>query len=214
MKKIIFIILFALMSMSLNAQTNISNTDTVINLKEVTVYAKQGLFILKSNNRKGSVHVSVKGKTYLVTRVDIDKNSKYNIDALGFFFNYQWQGIDGEGFYIKPLILTSENGRPGSEYLESQKLYFVSKKINKEMYIDLSRSKVLIENANSFFVGIEFVATDEKSKFEDFNITLVPLKKSLNTSFIKGSCPKCKYSPLNLDKKNGLSLKYNIYYKR
>lgn len=206
--------LFALMSMSLNAQTNISNTDTIINLKEVTVYAKQGFSILKSNNRKGSVHVSVKGKTYLVTKVDIDKSSKYNIDALELFFNYQWQDIDGEGFYIKPLILTSVNGRPDSEYLKSQKLYFVSKDINKVIYIDLSQSKILIENANSFFIGIEFVMTDRKSKFEDFNITLVPLKGSLNTSFIKGTCPKCKYSPLNLDKKNGLSLKYNIYYNR
>ncbi|WP_423127890.1 hypothetical protein [Gaoshiqia sp. Z1-71] len=214
MKKFTVLILCTLLSIELNAQEDIScYDDTIINLQEVSVYAKQGLSIMKSNNTKGNIHVRGKGETSLVTRIDVDKNTTYNIDGLEFFFNYQWQGFEGEGFYIKPLILSSENGKPNSECLNSQILYFVSKEINEVIHIDLSDFNIQINGTNSFFIGIEFVDAVGKSRFEDFNVTMAPLKKALNTSFIKGSCPKCNYSPFDLDEKNGLSLKYNLYYK-
>lgn len=149
----------------------------------------------------------------MVSRVDVDKNSKYEIKALEFFFNYQWQGFEGEGYYIRPLIFTSGIGAPNYECLNNQSLYFVSKEIDEVIHIDISNSNFRIENLTSFFVGIEFVEADGKSKYEDFNVTMVPVKNGLNTSFIKGSCTECTFSPFDLDKKNGLSLKYNILYK-
>ncbi|PVX49224.1 hypothetical protein C7377_1868 [Balneicella halophila] len=212
-KTLILVILCALFSIGLNAQENISCYDTIINLQEVSVYAKQGLSTIKSNNKKGSIHVRGKGKTSLVTKIDVDKNTSYNLDGIEFFFNYQWQGFDGEGFYIKPLILTSKNGKPDSDYLNNQILYFVSKEINEVIHIDLSELDIKINGISSFFIGIEFVDADGQSNFEDFNVTMVPIKKELNTSFIKGSCPKCTFSPFDLDEKNGLSLKYILYYK-
>ena len=185
MKKLTLITLFAFISIWINAQDNVSCFDTIINLQEVSVYSKPGLSILKSNNKNGSIHIRGKGKTSLVTRVDIDKNFKYNLDALEFFFNYQWQGFEGEGFYIRPLIFSTMNGKPNIDYLNRKAVYFVSKAINEVIHIDLSDLNIQIENANSFFIGIEFVDADGKSRYEDFNVTLAPLKKSLNTSFIK-----------------------------
>lgn len=200
-------------NIGIEAQENISCYDTVIILQEVSVYAKQGLSVIKSNNKKGNIHVRGKGKTSLVTKIDVDENTNYNLDGIEFFFNYQWQGFEGEGFYIKPLILTSDNERPSSDYLNNHVLYFVSKEINEVIHIDLSGLNIQINGVSSFFIGIEFVDADGQSKFEDFNVTMTPIKKKLNTSFIKGSCPKCTFTPFDLDEKNGLSLKYNLYYK-
>jgi hypothetical protein len=213
MNKTLILVLCTLLSIGLNAQENISCYDTIINLQEVSVYAKHGLSLIKSNNKKGNIHVRGKGKTSLVTKIDVDKNSSYNLVGIELFFNYQWQGFDGEGFYIKPLILTSKNGKPNSDYLNNQTLYFVSKEINEVIHIDLSELNIQINGVSSFFIGIEFVEADGQSKFEDFNVTMVPIKKKLKTSFIKGSCQKCTFSPFDLDEKNGLSLKYNLYYK-
>lgn len=213
MNKALILILCVFFTICLNAQENKSCYDTIINLQEVSVYAKNGLLLIQSNNKKGNIHVRGKGNTSLVTKIDVDKNTSYNLDGIEFFFNYQWHGFDGEGFYVKPLILSSKNGKPNSEYLNNQILYFVSKEINEVIHIDLSELNIEIAGVSSFFIGIEFIDADGQSRFEDFNITMVPIKKKQNTSFIKGSCPKCTFSPFDLDEKNGLSLKYNLYYK-
>ena len=213
MNKVIFLLVSIFLTLDIYAQEDTSCVDTVIVLQEVSVYAKQGLSVIKPKNCNQSIHVRGKGKTSLTTRVDVNKKTSYKLDGIEFSFNYQWQGFSGEGFYIKPLILKAENGRPTSNYMDNQTLYFVSKAINEIIHIDLSEFDIEIKDVDSFFVGIEFVDTGERSKFEDFNVTMIPVKKKLNTSFIKGSCSKCTFSSFDLDEKNGLSLKYNLYYK-
>lgn len=207
-------LIFVLFSIGVNAQKSISCSDTIINLQEVSVYATQGLSIIKSNNKKGSIHVRGKGKTSLITKIDIDKNICYDLVGVEFFFNYKWQGFENEGFYIKPLVLASENDMPSSNYLNNQTLYFVSKEINEVIHIDLLEFDIKIKGVDSFFLGIEFVDAEGQSNFEDFNVTMVPGNKKLNRSFVKGSCPECTFSPFDLDTKKGLSLKYNLYYKK
>lgn len=213
MIKIRFLVLCTLLSIGLNAQDNISAYDTIIYLKEVSVYANQGLLSMSSDNKKGDIHVRGKGKTSLITKVDVKNNRTYRLDGLEFFFNYQWQGFEGEGFYIKPLILSAENGKPDSVLLNNQMLYFVSKDINEVIHIDLSEFSIQIRGVNSFFIGMEFVDASEQSNFEDFNVTMTPVKKALSTSFVKGACPKCSFDPLDLDEKNGMSLKYKVFYR-
>ena len=100
-------------------------------------YMQSKVSVLKSNNDKESMHIRGKGKTSLVTRVNVDKKKNFKLDGIEFFFNYRWQGFSGEGFYIKPLIVKAENGRPTSNYMDNQTLYFVSKAINEIIHIDL-----------------------------------------------------------------------------
>lgn len=213
MNKVIFLLVCIFLTLEIYAQEDTSCIDTVIVLQEVSVYAKKGLSVMKPINYNQSIHVRGKGKTSLATRVDINKKTSYTIDGVEFFFNYQWQGFSGEGFYIRPLIMKAEKGKPTSNYVDMQTLYFVSKAINEIIHIDLSEFDIEIKDVDSFFIGIEFVDAGERSKFEDFNVTMIPVKKKLNTSFIKGSCSKCTFSPFDLDEKNGLALKYNLYYK-
>ena len=48
------------------AQNKTSINDTVIALQEISVYSKDGLELLQSNNKKGEIHISVKGKSSFV----------------------------------------------------------------------------------------------------------------------------------------------------
>lgn len=213
MKKHIVLFLIVIIVKQLNAQEYKECYDTIINLEEVSVYAKRNLSVIASNGKKSGIHVQGKGKTSLISRVDVDREESYDIEGIEFFFNYKWQNIEGEGFYIKPLILSSKNQKPGWEYIKDNTLYYVTKEINEIIHIDLSNLGVRIDDVESFFIGIEFVGADKKSKIEDFNVTMVPIKEQLNVSFIKGGCFDCRFSPFDLDEKNGLSLKYNLFYK-
>lgn len=195
------------------AQQDDSTRVTIFDLQEVTIYGRQGLSILSSINKKDEFHVCGKGKTSLVSGVPVDKNLSYRIYAIEFFFNYQWRGFENEGFLIRPLILRAKDGLPGITYLTDRTEYFVGKKINERIYIDLSGYGLQISDVNLFFVGIEFVDAKGHGKFEDFNVTMVDNKKQNRISFLKGMCPECKYEFLNVGAKNSVSLKYNIYYK-
>jgi hypothetical protein len=214
MKNIIITIAFIIFWEVVFSQSGTSITDTVITLQEIPVFSTRGLGLLQPYSKKEKTHISVKGKSSVVSRVMVDKNSTYKIRSLEFFFNYQWQGFKEEGFYIKPLLLESENGKPGSPLFDDKTIYFVSKEINNTIHIDLTKSDVEISKVNSFFVGFEFTEKGKNNRYEDFNITMVPLKKSLHTSFIKSSCLKCPYTTLDLDDRNGLSLEYKIFYRK
>lgn len=119
MNKIAILVLGVFSVFGLYAQNNTVSKGRVITLQEVTVYPKKGLSIIKSNNKK-KIHIKGKGNTCLVTKTDIDKKIVYKLMGIEFFFNYKWQGIDEEGFYIRPLILTSEKGKPHLDLLNSQ----------------------------------------------------------------------------------------------
>lgn len=209
--KIFFVILFISTILQVDGKEK-QTADSIVYLEGVTVSARKPMLTLKPNSRKESIHVRGKGKTALVSKVVVDQAKKYKINAVEFFFNYKWQDIEDEGFYIKPLLISAVDGKPSVEYLHSKTLYFVSKKIDKVIYIDLSKFNIQIENANAFFVGIEFVDAKGNSLYEDFNVTMLPLKKKKNYTYIKGNCSKCVFTPFDLDEKFGLSLKYTIYY--
>lgn len=213
MKNILITITIIMLYGVVCSQSRTSITDTIITLQEIPVFSTKGLGLLQPVSKKGEMHITVRGKSSFITRVTVDNNSTYKIRSLEFFFNYQWQGFKEEGFYIKPLLLESDNGKPGSPLFDDKTKYFVSKEINNTIHIDLSKFDVEISNVNSFFVGFEFTEKGGDNRFEDFNITMVPLKKSLNTSFLKGPCLNCQYTPLNLGDRNGLSLKYKIFYR-
>lgn len=195
------------------SQTN-SLSDSIIYLQEVSVYADKDYQILKAEEKKDAIHVSGKGNTLLVSKVATDKNTAYKIEGVKFFFNHKWQGVSDEGFYIKPLLLSSKEDKPDTSYIFDDSIYFIGRSINKEMYIDLSRLSIKITNADHLFVGIEFIAEKENSKFEDFNVTMLPMKNRLGYSYLKGACPNCSFSPFDLDEKSGLTLKYVIYYRK
>lgn len=189
--------------------------DTVIHLQDVSASAKRGLQILEPAAKKKNINTGIRGKSFMVSKVPVVKNAQYNIRALEFFFNYKWKNFEGEGFYIRPVILSSEQGKPGKDYFTTQHLYFVSKKIGDVIHIDMSEFDLQIKDVDSFFVGIEFVKTDGKSKLENFTVTMVPVRNSLDNSFTKNSCDDCKYSPADPRIEgisDGVSLKYKVYY--
>jgi hypothetical protein len=53
---------------------------------------------------------------------------------------------------------------------------------------------------------------NDKGEFENFNVTMVAINKRYGYSYIKGSCPNCDYTPFDLNKETGVSLKYKLYY--
>ncbi len=187
--------------------------DTIIDLDEVLVEAKGDFFVLKpERGRKMSMRGET-GKTSIVSKVNVDKDKKYNIKAIEFFFKHKKQNVGKNQFYIRPLLLAAVEGKPGTYYLNSKTVYAVSKKVRENIYIDLSKYDIEIKNVDDFFVGVEFVGKSGGDLYNDFNITMLKLKNKTGTSFIKGTCPKCVFSPLYLPDNIGLSLKYNIYYK-
>lgn len=213
MYKLIFLIFSSLLSIKLYAQSGEHKIDTIVNLQEVIIYAKKDLSIIKSANKRGVLHVGVNGKSSVVTRVDVESRTNYSLDGIEFYFNYKWKGFDNEGFYIKPLILSAEEGKPNSTYLNSQIVYFVGKEINEVIHIDLSDFNIEINGVDSFFIGIEFVESSGQTKLEDFNVTMTHDKKALGKTFTKASCQECIYTPVIIDEKFGITLKYNLYYK-
>lgn len=208
----IFLLIFFISAILQVGEKEKQTVDSIVYLEGVTVSARKPMFTLKPNSRKESIHVRGKGKTALISKVVVDKDKKYKINAVEFFFNYKWQDIENEGFYIKPLLISAVDGKPAVEYLHSKILYFVSKKIDKVIYIDLSKFNIEIEKVNAFFVGLEFVDAKGNSLYEDFNVTMLPVRKKKYSSYIKGNCSRCVFTPFDLDEKTGLSLKYTIYY--
>lgn len=212
---IIFCILNIFLNINMFSQnkkdSNLVNIDTIIPIEEVFVYAKQKNKVIETYGKE-IIRVRGKGKTSIVSKVHLEKELIYKIKAIEFFFNYKWLKISNEGFYIKPLIISSINGVPHSNILNSPKLYYIGNNINENLYIDISDNDVVLKNVDSFFVGIEFTEECDDSNFEEFNVTMILQKKVFNTSYIKGGCNSCEYSPFNLDDKNGLTLKYKIYY--
>ncbi|MFZ5429155.1 MAG: hypothetical protein ACOZDD_02900 [Bacteroidota bacterium] len=213
MKHIVLIVTLAILSMYIQAQGTINDIDSVIVLQEIPVFAKQGISVINSTKGTNTIHVSGKGKSSIVSKVTVKPSSTYRIYALEFYFNYIWKGFDGEGFLIKPKILSSENGLPSKNLLSSNKTYFIGNSVNEILTINLDDYDLVIKDNDSFFVGIDFLPANGINSYEDFNVTMVPLRKALNTSFIKGTCNNCNYAPFNIDSNNGISLKYNIYYK-
>ncbi len=213
MNKVLFIALLLMSNYAIAQESSLVFGDTV-KLQEVTVYAKQNLSIIKSSHKKNSIHVSGRGKTLLVSKVDLNAPVTLDIEGLEFFFNYDWQGFSSESFYIKPLIYSSVNEEPGIDVLNSQRVYEVSRDINKIIHIDLSEETVVLQHIKTFFVGIEFIEAVGETNFEDFNVTMIPLKKTTGVSFLKANCSSCDFTPFDMDEKTGLSLKYNIYYKK
>jgi hypothetical protein len=213
--KSLFILTFAftiLLNKPTWAQTNTLGIDSVIEIKEVVVSSKRRMKELKPSSDKYLIKVRGRGNTSLVSKVQTSKTTEYHIKAVEFFFNYKWKGIDNEGFYIKPLFYRSKNGIPSVNILNSQSIYFVGNAVGQTIYIDLSEQNLILKNIDSFFIGIEFISSCENSSFNEFNVTMVTEKKSQDISFIKGACSECKFSPFNLDKRTGLSLKYVVYY--
>lgn len=210
--KNIIILFFTAICFCGNAQ-EIKIADTIIVIKEVNVYAEKKLFVLKTNSKRKAMNVNIKGKSCLVSTVKVDKNKKYKINAVDFFFNYKLNYSRNKGFYVRPLLISSLNGNPDSSFLNNSVLYYITNNIKETIHIDLSKFNIEIQNTNSFFIGIEFVDIKEEVLFEYFNVTMLPVKNELNISFVKGFCSNCIFSPINLDEKFGLALKYNIYYK-
>jgi len=202
-----------LFNTSVFAQENCFLFDSVIPIQEVTVYAKQKMEVLSNKKSRNVMHIRGYGNASIVSKVNLNKDNVYHIKAVEFFFNYNWSGLDNEGFYIKPIIKGVANGKPSNDLINSQCVYFVGNNINEEIYINLSHYNIVLENTDSFFVGFELVSASENANVEDFNITMVPVKNSQNISYLKGSCSKCDFSAFNLDEKNALQLKYKIYYK-
>ena len=142
----------------------------------------------------------------------LNDEHSYRIKALDFYFNYQWSNAENEGFYIKPLVLSATEGKPGIPLIDDNNIYFINNNVNELIHIDLSSYNLQIENTSAIFIGFEFIERCNDRNYENFNITVTPQKKSFDLLFIKGGCEVCDYFPLNLDDKNGLLLKYQIYY--
>lgn len=211
--KVIVSLILLFFNSAIFAQENHFLFDSVIQIQEVTVYAKQKMEVLNNKKSRNVMHIRDYGNASIVSKINLNKDNVYHIKAVEFFFNYKWSGVDNEGFYIKPIIKCVDNGKPSNDLLNSQCVYFVGNNINEEIYINLSHYNIVLENTDSFFVGFELVSASENAKVEEFNITMVPVKNSQNISYLKGSCSKCDFSALNLDEKNALQLKYKIYYK-
>lgn len=211
---ILFVILFFVAPGVIKAQDKYLG-DTIVNLPEVLVKppSRVGFSVLSPKRGKKMNVGGETGKTAFVSKVNIEKNRKYNIKAVEFFFNYKKRSIGINRFYIRPLLLTSIEGKPSSDYLKSETIYIVSEKLKETVYIDLSRYNIEIENVDAFFVGVEFVGKDGGDLYDDFNVTMLRLKNETGVSFVKGNCPKCVFSPFYLSDNIGLTLKYNIYYK-
>lgn len=196
------------------AQSKKNGLDTIINLQEVMVDQNKRYSIMVSPGKKDDLHVQGKGKLTIISKVTVDKHKKYFIDALEFYFNYKWQGLEGEGFVVKPVIIRMENGKEIKNYLPQPAVCFVSNKVNEKMYIDLSEYNVVVDNTDSFFVGLEFVDAKGRTKFEDFNITMTMIKKEANASYVRKD-DQSEYSQLFWYPKDrfGLTLKYRLFYK-
>lgn len=211
-----FLMFFFISDINAQKQENSQYNDKVVHLKEVTVYpnskyANQKIKILKPNGEKKSIHVSGKGKTSIVSCVFLKSNETITIEALEFYFNYKWEESSPDGFIIRPLLLTEKNKFPGISLI-SDTVYYIGNDIKNKIFINLSGSNIKISGPKLFFIGLEFITADGKGEFENFNITMVEINKRNGYSYIKGSCLNCDYTPFDLEKKTGVSLKYKLYY--
>ncbi|WP_280671233.1 MULTISPECIES: hypothetical protein [unclassified Dysgonomonas] len=182
--------------------------EKVIILDEVIIYPTKAK-ILKSNIKK-EVKTSCKGFASVISLVTPTKNAQY-VKGIEFFFNNKWSDSKNEGFYLRPIIVNSVNNKPGNTVLYRGYDYFVTKKVGQRVYCDFSEAPAFVGNLSSFFIGVEFVEKRGTSPVEDFNITLGTSKK-VNYSFVKGHCNTCQYAPLNISPKEGLLLKYRLFY--
>lgn len=209
MKKILTI-LFVLTAFYVYPQHsgNKQNVKTII-LDDVIVYPVNSKTVQTPN--KLGVRVAGKGFSSIISSVSIKEKRSIKIDAIEFYFNCAWGDSEKEGFYVKPLIYTSESNKPKTLLYDGED-YYVTRKVGQKIYMDLSKKNIVVNNPKQFYIGLEIVDVVGKSQIEDFNLTMIELKQKQGATFIKGSCSKCNFTPFSLAANKSLSLKYKLFY--
>ncbi len=216
MKKIVVTVYAMLVLLSAYSQDNkgaereVQKEEKIILLDELIVYPKGDIELLKSPYRK-NIRVAIKGKSKIVSQINLVTNRVVCIRGIEFYFNYKWGDSEKDGFIVKPIIMDSEDHQPSAIVFEGPG-YFITKKIDQKMYLDLTEYEIEIENHSPFYIGLEFVEAIGNSVFEDFNITMSIDPKQTDISYVKGNCPTCNFAAFNLDPKTGLSLKHRLFY--
>lgn len=216
MKKIVVTVYAVLVLLSAYSQDNkgaereVQKEEKIIQLDELIVYPKGDIELLKSPDRK-NIRVAIKGKSKIVSQINLVTHKDILIRGIEFYFNYRWGDSEKDGFIVKPIILDSEDHQPSAILFEGPG-YFITKKIDQKMYLDLTEYEIEIENNFPFYIGLEFVEAIGNSVFEDFNITMSIVPKQTDISYVKGNCPTCNFASFNLDPSTGLSLKHRLFY--
>ncbi len=184
--------------------------EKIILLDELVVYPKGDIELLKSPDRK-NIRVAIKGKSKFVSQINLVTNRVVCIRGIEFYFNYRWGDSEKDGFIVKPIIMDSEDEKPSAILFEGPG-YFITKKVDQKMYLDLTEYEIEIDNHSPFYIGLEFVEAIGNSVFEDFNITMSIVPKQSDIAYVKGNCPTCDFAALNLDPKTGLCIKHRLFY--
>ncbi len=188
------------------AQTK-DSTKTIV-LDEVIIYPLKSKIIEAKISKE--VRASCKGFSSIISYVPPIKNI-HHITGIEFFFNHKYSASANKGFYLRPIIVQAENMYPSNKPFFRGYDYFVTQSVGQRVFCSFNENPISVEEISDFFIGVEFIEKQGSSPFEDFNITLGTTNKP-NLSYTKGVSSNCKYTPLNVDKKNGLILKYRLFY--
>lgn len=206
MKKM-FLFLFCFL-VSYNVYSNVP-LDTIINLKEVIVLPTKYKQIVSKT--KG-VPISVRAKNHIsiFSLVPLNENKIYRITGVEFYFSAEGNNKKYNGFYVRPLLYTSNGSKPLRNLLDNNAICYANKRIKNKFYFDFLDYNIVFKNTDKFFIGLSFPDKNEDIERYNFNIKMGNSKIKDVLSYLSETGDI--NSSVSFDIGGNTTLKYKIYY--